>query len=150
MGFQVYEKGSAPVSTVPSVTIQKRGLISVNKAAYEALGSPEGVELLWDSERRAIALRPAELTNQNAYPMRAQASHSDKGPWLVAGTLFTQFIGLDTSQAYRWTPTVEDGLLVVDVSKPGSKASSPRSRSKSDESDDGEENVVTTEAVVTT
>ncbi len=130
MGFQVYEKGSAPVSTVPSVTIQKRGLISVNKAAYDALGAPEGVELLWDPDRRAIALRPAELTNQNAYPLRAQGSHSEKGPWLVAGTLFTQYIGLDTSQAFRWTPAVEDGLLVVDVSKPGNKVSSPRGRAK--------------------
>jgi hypothetical protein len=130
MGFQVYEKGSAPISTVPSVTIQKRGLISVNKAAYDALGAPKGVELLWDPDRRAIALRPAQLTNQNAYPLRAQGSHSEKGPWLVAGTLFTQFIGLDTSQAYRWTPAIEDGLLVVDISKPGNKVSSPRGRAK--------------------
>ncbi|PPF23507.1 hypothetical protein [Rathayibacter tritici] len=57
--------------------------------------------------------------------MRAQGS-TDRGPWLIAGTLFTQFIGLDTSDAYRWTPSVEDGLLVVDISKPGSKATTNR------------------------
>jgi hypothetical protein len=125
MGFQVYEKGSAPVPTTPSITIQKRGLISINRAAFEAIDKPEGVELLWDAERKAIALRPASLTNQNAYPVRAQGS-TERGPWLIAGTLFTQFIGLDTSDAYRWTPSVEDGLLVVDISKPGSKATTNR------------------------
>ncbi|WP_137845444.1 hypothetical protein [Microbacterium sp. 2FI] len=149
MGFEVYEKGSAPVPTTPSVTIQKRGLISVNRAAFEALGKPGGVELLWDAERRAIALRPAELSNQNAYPMRTQGSHSDKGPWLVAGTLFTQFIGLDTTEAYRWTPTLEDGLLIIDVSKPGSKASSPRGRAKA-AADALKADVVTADEAVTT
>lgn len=130
MGFQVYEKGSAPVPTTPSVTIQKRGLISINRAAYDLINRPEGVELLWDSERKAIALRPAELTNQNAYPVRPQvvSADKDKGPWLIAGTLFTQFIGLDTSEAFRWTPTAEDGCLVIDISQPGSRATSNRGR----------------------
>lgn len=128
MGFEVYQKGSAPVPTTPSVTIQKRGLISINRAAFELLGKPEGVELLWDPERSVIALRPAPLTNQNAYPVRTQGAHSDRGPWLIAGTLFTQYIKLDTTNAYRWTPGLEDGMLTIDVSKPGSKASSPRSR----------------------
>ncbi|AND15362.1 hypothetical protein C5D07_02545 [Rathayibacter tritici] len=64
----MYEKGIAPVPTTPSITIQKRGLISINRAAFEAIDKPEGVELLWDAERKAIALRPASLTNQNAYP----------------------------------------------------------------------------------
>lgn len=128
MGFQVYEKGSAPVSTTPSITIQRRGTMSLNRAAYELLEKPDGVELLWDGDRRAIALRPSALTNQNAYPVRSQSSHADKGPWMVAATLFTQFIGLDTTDAYRWTPTLENGLLVIDVSKPGSKATSNRTR----------------------
>jgi hypothetical protein len=128
MGFEVYQKGSAPVPTTPSVTIQKRGLLSINRAAYELIGKPEGVELLWDAENRIIALRPAPLSNQNAYPVRAQGTHADRGPWLIAGTLFTQFIGLDTTAARRWSPNVEDGLLLIDISKPGATASSPRGR----------------------
>jgi len=129
MGFQVYEKGSAPQPTTPSVTIQRRGLISINRAAFEQLNKPEGVELLWDSDRRVIGLRPAALTNQNAYPVRPQvATNVEKGPWLIAGSLFTQFIGLDTTEAYRWTPSLEDDLLVIDISKPGSKASNNRRR----------------------
>jgi hypothetical protein len=103
--------------------------MSINRAAYEGLGKPEGVVLLWDGEHRVIAMRPEPLTNQNAYPLRPQGPNStEKGPWLIAGTLFTQFIGLDTSEAYRWTPTFEDGMLILDISKPGSKATSNRRR----------------------
>jgi len=127
MGFTVYEKGSAPVPTTPSVTIQRRGMFSINRAAFEGLGKPEGVELLWDADRKAIAMRPAPLSNQNSYPLRPQgAKDTERGPWLVAGTLFTQFIGLNTDEAYRWTPVFEDGMLVIDVSKPGSRATGPR------------------------
>ncbi|OYO00749.1 hypothetical protein CGZ98_07390 [Enemella evansiae] len=128
MGFEVYVKGSAPVSTVPSVTIQKRGLMSLNRAAHELLGSPNAVELLWDESRRVIGLRSAELTNPNAYPMRPQASKTQKGPFLVAATLFTQYIGLDTTQAKRWVPKMEDEILCIDLNTPGQRVSSPRGR----------------------
>lgn len=128
MGFEVYEKGTAPVATTPTVTIQKRGLISLNRAAFTLAGEPEGVELLWDAERKAIALRPTDLNNQNAYPVRPQANNPDRGPWLIAGTLFTQYIGLETTDAYRWTPTLEEGMLIIDTSKPGAKATSNRRR----------------------
>lgn len=128
MGFQVYEKGSAPIATTPSVTIQKKGLISLNRAAFELMERPEGVELLWDADAKLIALRPSSLDNPNAYPARSQNSNKEKGPWMIAGTLFTQFIGLDTSEAYRWVPRLEDGLLIIDVSKPGQRAVSNRQR----------------------
>ena len=54
MGFTFleYEKGSAPTPSTPSVTIQRRGLMSINRASYEGLGKPEGVVLLWDPDKR--------------------------------------------------------------------------------------------------
>jgi hypothetical protein len=126
MGFVVYEKGSAPVATVPAVTVQKKGLIALNRAAYALIGDPEAVELLWDADRKVIGLRPSEVTNPNAYPARPQSANPTKGPILVAGTKFTQFIGMDTSRALRWVPTVEDEILCIDISKPGQVASSNR------------------------
>lgn len=143
MGFQVYEKGSAPVATTPSVTIQKRGLISINRAAFDLMGKPEGVELLWDPEEKLIALRPATLDNPNAYPVRSQSKEVDRGPWLIAGTLFTQFIKLDTSEAFRWVPTLQEGLLVIDISKPGQRAVSNRQRAAERQAATAEEAVTT-------
>lgn len=128
MGFEVFEKSSAPISTVPAATIQKRGLISLNRSAYQMLGSPEAVELLWDAERKIIGFRPAPLENPNAYPVRPQSTKSDKGPVLIAGNLFTRYIGLDTSEARRWVPALENNILCIDLNTPGQKVTSNRSR----------------------
>lgn len=139
MGFVVYEKGSSPAPTVPSATIQKRGLISLNRAAVDMLrgaadSDPEGVELLWDAERRVIGVRPARLDAPNAYPLRAQGNKKS-GPFLIAGTMFTRFIGLDTSEARRWTPQVEGDVLCIDLNSPSAKVMSRR-RAAHKESDD--------------
>jgi len=127
MAFEVFKKGSAPVSTVPTATIQKRGLISLNRAAYSLVGEPEAVELLWDKDRQIVGIRPAALESPNAYPARPQSS-TGKGPILIAGNLFTKFIALDTSEAQRWVPVMEDGILCIDLAVAGQRVTSNRSR----------------------
>ncbi|WP_392424245.1 hypothetical protein [Barrientosiimonas humi] len=126
MGFEVFKKSSAPVPSVPSVTIQKRGLMSLNRAAYSMLESPEAIELLWDSDRRIIGMRAAKLESPDAYPARPQSSSSERGPILIAGSLFTRYIGLDTSNAKRWVPSLEGDILTIDLSVDGQPVSSNR------------------------
>lgn len=126
MAFEVFKKSSAPVSSVPSVTIQKRGLMSLNRAAYALIDSPQAIELLWDRERKVIGMRPASLESPDAYPARAQNAGSDRGPILVAGSMFTRFIDLDTSDAKRWVPQLEDGILCIDLKVAGQPVSSNR------------------------
>jgi hypothetical protein len=126
MAFEVFKKSSAPVSTVPSITIQKRGLISLNRAAYDLIGTPNAVELLWDAERRVIGIRPTALENPDAYPARPQSAQSNRGPILVAGNLFTRYIGLDTTSAKRWVPQMEDDILTIDLKVEGQPVSSNR------------------------
>ena len=128
MPFEVFQKGSAPVPTVPFVTIQKRGLMSMNQRAFEMMGEPDAIEFLWDADRRIVGLRAAGLTNPNAYPTRAQAAKNGRGTYLVAATLFTQYIGIDTSEARRWVPEIVDGILCIDLTTPGQLATSPRGR----------------------
>lgn len=128
MAFEVFQKGSAPTSTVPTVTIQKRGLFSLNQAAYELLGKPEAVQFLWDSEEKLIALQQADPNDLNSYPARRQNAAADRGPVLVAGTMFSRFIGLDTSQARRWVPEKRQDMLIVDTKQEGSLVLSNRER----------------------
>lgn len=142
MGFEVFEKGSAPAPTVPSVTIQKRGLFSLNDAAYRLIGEPEAVQFLWDSQRRLIGIRGVPLSAPNAYPARrqnpAKESRRNRGPILAAGTMFTKYIELDTSTAKRWNPTLEDDMLVIDLKEPGQTVIANRDRSKRGTSAPGE------------
>lgn len=144
MGFELFQKGSAPVATVPSVTIQKRGLFSLNDAAAQLLGDPEAVQFLWDAQKRLIALRAARLDEPNAYPLREQnptkrRPDGKRGARLAAGTLFTKFIGLDTTIARRWIPRIEDSMLVIDLNEEGALVVGNRNRSRTPEKAGDEE-----------
>lgn len=130
MPFEVFEKSSAPLAKVPTVTIQKRGLISLNRSAYAMIDEAPAVEFLWDRDARIIGLRPAAETNPNAYPLRPQSKNA-AAPLVIAGSAFTKFHKIDTTEARRYVPTVHQGVLCIDISKPGQRVTSNRLGSSS-------------------
>ncbi|WP_380259479.1 hypothetical protein [Kineococcus sp. GCM10028916] len=132
MGFEVFEKKSAPLAKVPNVTIQRRGLLSLNRAAYALLKDPEAVLLMWDADRKIIGLKAASIEEPNAYPARPQSTKTGKGPIMVAGTLFTQYYKIDTTESRRWIPFLEDDVLCIDLSKDGQKVVSNRNAASND------------------
>lgn len=81
MPFEVFNKRMTPLAKAPAVTIQKRGVISLNKAAHELINSSETVELLFDADRQVMALRPAEDTSPHAYGVRAGSNKGPGRPW---------------------------------------------------------------------
>jgi hypothetical protein len=107
-----------PLAKAPSVTIQKQGVISLNKAAHDLLGRAETVELLYDQERQVMALRPTDDSSPHAYAVRA-GSKRGPGQAIVSATAFTQHYGIDTTATKRWKPFVEDGMLCVDLTVEG-------------------------------
>jgi hypothetical protein len=129
MGFEVFQKSSAPVSKVPTVTLQKRGLLSMNRAAHHLIGDAEFVELLWDADERVIGIRPAAPENPNAYPARPQSATAGKGPILIAGSIFTRHYDIDTTESRRWVVEALDGILCVDLNKEFQVATSNSGRS---------------------
>jgi len=136
MAFKVFEKASAPAKTVPTITVQKRGLFSISRPVFDRLGSPEAIELLWDADRKAIALRPAALTAPNAYSPRETTE--GKGPLILAGSAFTQYIDLDTTQARRWVAKFEDGMAVIDITEEPQIVTSNRERGEQRRRDEAE------------
>ncbi|MEU0521717.1 hypothetical protein [Streptosporangium sp. NPDC006007] len=136
MGFEVFEKRMAPLGKAPSVTIQKRGLFSLNRAAHALMGAPKTVELLYDRSERIVGLRPIDEDAPHAYILRPQSSVKDTGPLLLAGTAFTTFYGIDTTVSRRWTPTMEDGILCIDLKKHGVEIIGNRGARRTDGSQD--------------
>jgi len=48
-------------------TLQARGLISFNHAAFMALGEPDSVALLYDTAENIVAMRSVPKSHENAY-----------------------------------------------------------------------------------
>jgi hypothetical protein len=132
MGFEVYDKRRASVSKHPYVTMQRRGPFSFNRAAYELMGSPEAIELLYDRDEERIGFRPASPDRPQAFPVRAQGKNSVTH--IVAGQSFANHYGLDVSVARRYPVRMEDEILVLDLRGDSVEATGPRARSSENES----------------
>lgn len=126
-GFQRWDRRSAPRTNAPLVTVQQGGLFSLNKAAYEGIGSPERVELFYNPDTKVVAFVPTDENNINAYPPRQQGSQAN---YYVAGQKFTKFHGIDTTVARRYAVKIEQGILFLDLTSPSTVATGVRARAQ--------------------
>ena len=83
----------------PMFTLQRRGLISMNMAAFKALGEPAAVALLYDTDEGIIALRKVSRSHPNGYPVRKQANSRS---YLVAATGLTSYYRIPTEVSRRY------------------------------------------------
>lgn len=133
--FETFKRRMVPLVRKPYVTIQKRGTMSFNKAAHEALGSPEAVELLYDKANHVMGIRAIDPSVTHAYPMRPQANKSE-GPYIVSGSAFTKYYGIKTVEARRFSAEMEDEVLIIDLNSGGEVVTSNRSGSASTDGDE--------------
>ncbi|MFI7484077.1 hypothetical protein ACH9EU_16890 [Kocuria sp. M1R5S2] len=127
MPFEVFDKRMTPLVKAPSVTIQKRGVISLNKAAHGLIGNAETVELLYDRDRQVMALRTVDESSPHAYAVR-NGSKRGSGQAIVSATAFTAHYGIDTTATRRWKPFMEDGMLCVDLTTEGTVITGNRTK----------------------
>lgn len=52
------------------VTLNHRGVLRLNKQAYEALNSPAAVKLLFDEYEMVIGLKAEDIRRVNAFPVK--------------------------------------------------------------------------------
>lgn len=124
-GFEVFDKYHSRSVKEMFVTIQRRGTFSLNRAAFQALGSPTFVELLFNRAKRLVAFRTMDVDSGRAIPVRRQGN-SDS--YMIAGLTFTKEYEIDTNVARRYTAKMQDNLLVVDLNSPSTDATGPRLR----------------------
>lgn len=125
--FKTFTKRMIPLARDPYVTIQRRGIISINAAAFELLGAPKAIELLYDPDEHIIGFRAVDEHEEHAYAFR-EASGKSVGPYIVSGTAFTKYFGIDTSKSLRWRAALDGDVLCVDLNTEGSEVTSNRNR----------------------
>lgn len=121
--FVSFDRRTIPATTQPMATLQQKGTLGLNLAAMQALNSPEAVELLYDRKARAIGLRPIDIKEPKAYPIRRQQSSNS---YIVSLTRLCTYYGIDTTTARRYAPTLVDDVLVIELEKSLGEATGPR------------------------
>lgn len=96
---------------IPRVSVQLRGNVGLNKAAFEALEEPEAVIFRYSDDRRAFAIRRAEPGEKGARLVRKQNASAS---YIVGAKAFSNLMGFKQHlQTFR--PTVADGMLIIDL-----------------------------------
>lgn len=131
MGFEVFDKRQAPMRGAPSVTVQKRGIVSINAPAHQIIKGARVVELLFDPSRRVMALRAAE-PSPRAYELREP---SPSGQTLLSATAFMDAYEIDTSVSRRYEPFEEDGMLCIDFNGRSTEVQGNRAKKANSEVD---------------
>lgn len=110
--FETFTQRSTPIERRPLISIQRRGTLSANKTAFEALGSPAAVEMLYDREAQIIGLRPVDPSVRHAYPVRRQAASQS---YLLAFHAFANYYQIPLGEPRRYIAEVDNGVLTVDL-----------------------------------
>lgn len=110
--FETFTKRLAPLVKKPAVTVQKRGTISMNKAAHAALGEPKAVELLYDANDKMVGFRGIDVTESHAYPLRTTPGESS---FVLSGRAFTQYYKIPTEVSTRFEAFMDGDVLCVDL-----------------------------------
>jgi hypothetical protein len=129
--FEVFKNknGRANMPTDPTLTISCAGHFTLNRPAFEALGEPEAVELLYAREQQIIGIRAVDPDSPNAY--RTQSTNQARS-FVVSGRAFMRYyeITLDAAvSAMRWPAAMVEEVLCVDLSQPGIQVTKGRSKS---------------------
>ncbi len=94
------------------ISIQKTGVIFLNRAAYVNLGKPVAVELLFGRGRRLVGLRPVDPQLPHARQVRTNARGTG---YLVSAARFVNHYGISTAVGRRWPAQTEGDVLFVDI-----------------------------------
>ncbi len=96
------------------VTLNSKGTIVMNKAAYEKLKSPEAFLLLYEDVNRTIGLRPTNASRPDAH--RVQRSGRHGGKKITAFQLLTE-CGLIVKETLEFHDAEIDpsGILILDL-----------------------------------
>lgn len=116
--FETFYRSTTQVRDAPpSITIQRRGLLSLNSAAYRALGAPAAVELLFEAEERIVGLRATDPHESHSAMVRS--ARSGRPPFLISATAFVRYYEIDTSTAVRRPAYLRDNILCIDLAPDG-------------------------------
>jgi hypothetical protein len=110
------------------VSLNKRGLFSLNQKAFESLQNTEKVELLFAKDNKLIGMRPCSPDVAHGLPLKKQGKTK---AYIVRGISYCNYHSVKPKKTLVFNePKVdEDGVLVLNLKKVSEVAMrSPRTK----------------------
>ncbi len=98
------------------VSLNSKGLILLNRKAFEALGEPRAVILSFERRNSKIGIRSASPALSNAFPVKPRPEAHSR---IVHASPFCRNYGIRVSGtvAFAGVSIDSDGMLVLDLDK---------------------------------
>ncbi|MDQ2749178.1 MAG: hypothetical protein ABI775_00480 [Pseudonocardiales bacterium] len=123
--FETFRKALVPLKRDPTITVQKRGTMSLNKAAQVMLGAPPAVELLYDVTARTVGLRGVSARADHGYSLRS-STRTDAGPFVISAMAFLHFYDIYPIETLRWVAYLAGDVLCINLDDPATPVTSNR------------------------
>jgi hypothetical protein len=96
------------------VTLNPKGIFKMNRVAYQRMGEPEAVNVLFDPANSRIGLKPTSRAGRNAYATAPRGPHG--GRIVRAYRIITEY-ALDLPSTVRFYDAEidPDGILILDL-----------------------------------
>jgi hypothetical protein len=112
-GWEAFRGQLPPEPTAPRVSLRQDRRLSLNQAAYDLLGCPTEVVLLYSAARRAIGIR---VTPENIGRRFHVRQEGDAARYVIESAPFIRYYRIDYSQLTVFeTVQFEDGMLVLSL-----------------------------------
>jgi hypothetical protein len=125
--FEVFTGRGTAVTKTPVVGILASGTLSVNAPAFELMGRPEAVELVYDPNERIVGMRPTSPEAPHAYRVRKEGHAAS---YSVAGKAFCDYYGIPMKPSRRYPAQMYGDVLGVDLKQEGDKSILPSGRGR--------------------
>lgn len=114
--FETFTGGNGrQAGAEPFVTLMRRGNLGLNQAAYEAMGKPAAVVLLWDRNARIIGLKPADTSTPHA---RRLLRPNQAQYYTAAAQAFFRWAEISDADMGRYPVSILQGrILAVDLNE---------------------------------
>ena len=100
----------------PRVTLNRKCIFLLNKAAFEALDEPEAVKLFYDQRNRSLGIAKTDVKYENAFPVKAKDKYSNRV--ICASPACVNFgIRVEKTIAFNRIEFDHDGIMSLDLDR---------------------------------
>jgi len=98
------------------VTLNKKKVFLLNPPAYNALGDPAAVEMLFDEARKVIGLKPTDPQRRNAFRLKPKKGGRFK---VITASAFCTHFGIEVERTvlFEHVNMDSEGVLMLDMAK---------------------------------
>lgn len=112
--FEKFRRYKVTEGDEPIVSLHLRGIFALNKNAYDKLGEPEAIEILYAPEEKVIGFQAAPKSSPDAYAVR----RNTKTAFQVEGRGFLKYYNIPKeATGRRYRAEMMDDVLTVNLNQ---------------------------------